>query len=86
MQNTPSNDTFKHVSMQINCDPRNQYSNKSINFNTLGKDIDFVLKLDPSDILALINIDLGPVRAKCAILGLQVLQHGLLDAQKNKKL
>ena len=47
-----------------------------------GKDIDTVLKLDGSDILSLINIELGPVRMKCATLGLQVVQQALKTWKK----
>lgn len=40
----------------------------------LDKNIDTVAKLGHSDILQLVNIELGPVRVKCALLCLQVLQ------------
>lgn len=40
-----------------------------------------LLTLTPEDITKLVNIELGPVRLKCALLPLQVLQDGL----KNKK-
>lgn len=42
-----------------------------------GKRIDDALKLDSGDILSLINIELGPVRIKCATLGLQVVQQAI---------
>ena len=48
----------------------------------LGKDLHTVLKLGHDDILQLINIELGPVRAKCATLGLLVLQSGIVTWQK----
>jgi nitrogen fixation NifU-like protein len=49
---------------------------------SLGKNIDVVLKLSHDDILELVNIELGPVRAKCATLSLLVLQSGIITWQK----
>ncbi len=43
----------------------------------LGKPIDELNKLTEEDIFKLIQIPLGPVRAKCATLSLQVLLKGL---------
>lgn len=42
-----------------------------------GMNLGAVLKLDDKDILALINIELGPVRMKCATLGLFIIQNGI---------
>lgn len=39
-----------------------------------GKDLDYVIKLKNEDLLKKIGIDLGPVRLKCALLGLKVLK------------
>jgi nitrogen fixation protein NifU and related proteins len=51
----------------------------------LGKNIEAVPKLGSHDILQLVNIELGPVRAKCALLCLQVLQSGVSAwHEKNK--
>lgn len=47
-----------------------------------GMPVDAVLNLDGDDILSLINIDLGPVRMKCATLGLQVAQQAIKTWQK----
>ena len=47
-----------------------------------GKCLDDVLKLDGNDVLGLINIELGPVRMKCATLGLQVVQQAIKTWQK----
>ena len=49
----------------------------------LGKSADAVLKLQAHDILQLIHIELGPVRAKCATLSLQVIQGGITAWKKN---
>ncbi|MBM3886506.1 iron-sulfur cluster assembly scaffold protein [Candidatus Dependentiae bacterium] len=48
----------------------------------LGKNIDAALKLGHDEVLQLINIELGPVRSKCALLGLQVLQQSIISWQK----
>lgn len=48
----------------------------------LGKNINTVPKLNSHDILQLIKIELGPVRVKCALLSLQVLQSGLIEWRK----
>lgn len=45
--------------------------------NIAGKTVEAILSLNPDWVLELINIELGPVRMKCAMLGLQVIQHGL---------
>lgn len=50
-----------------------------------GKKIDDVLKLDKDYIMELLNIPLTPVRLKCALLGLKVLQAGILVHKKNEK-
>ena len=50
--------------------------------NVENKQMDDVLKLDESDILSLINIELGPVRMKCATLGLHVVQQAIKIWQK----
>ncbi len=41
------------------------------------KSIHYVIGLTPADILALIGMDLGPTRLKCALLSLYALQEGL---------
>ena len=46
-----------------------------------NKSIDFVMALSSSDILALISMDLGPTRLKCALLALFALQQGLSQHQ-----
>ena len=47
----------------------------------LGKTIDEILALGKDDILALINIELGPNRLRCALLSLDVLQQALLNLE-----
>ncbi len=42
-----------------------------------GKTITELLALNSEDVIKLIGMDLGPVRLKCALLPLQVLQSGI---------
>ncbi len=49
----------------------------------LGKSTEAVLNLNTHDILQLVRIELGPVRAKCATLSLQVVQGGITAWKKN---
>lgn len=49
----------------------------------IGKTVDDIMNLTKDDIFALVGIQLGPTRTKCALLSLQVLQEGL--AQRIKK-
>lgn len=48
------------------------------------KSVDELLNLNKDDILALVKMELGPNRLKCALLCLQVLRQALIDF-KNKK-
>ncbi len=43
----------------------------------VGKSLDEVKGIDKADILAMIGIELGPVRLKCALLSLKVLKAGV---------
>lgn len=43
-----------------------------------GKPIGEVLKMKKEDVLVLLGIDIAPMRIKCAMLGLRVLQRGIL--------
>ena len=43
----------------------------------VGKSLDVVKGMDKADILAMIGIELGPVRLKCALLSLKVLKAGV---------
>jgi nitrogen fixation NifU-like protein len=45
----------------------------------IGKSVDEVLQMTKDDILALLGLDLGPIRLKCALLSLNVLQSGLKE-------
>jgi len=45
----------------------------------IGKSVDEVLKMTKDDIIAMLGIDLGPIRLKCALLSLHVLQSGLKE-------
>ena len=53
-----------------------------------NKSIEEVKKLTKEDILDLLNIPIGPVRLKCALLGLDTLQNGIkiYEGYINKKL
>ena len=44
-----------------------------------------LLALASEDIIQLIGITLGPVRLRCALLALQVLQQGIIQVKQNKK-
>ncbi len=44
--------------------------------HVIGKDLDDVKKIGKAEILELLGIELGPVRLKCALLGLKVLKAG----------
>ncbi|MCK4264891.1 iron-sulfur cluster assembly scaffold protein [Candidatus Babeliales bacterium] len=48
-----------------------------------GKGIGEILSLTKEDILKMIGIDIGPVRIKCVLLPLQVLQKALKPFSKN---
>jgi len=48
----------------------------------IGKTAEDVMNLTKSDIIAMIGLELGPTRLKCALLSLQVLQHGVLALKK----
>ena len=43
----------------------------------IGKPLEEIKKLSKQDILALLGIELGPVRLKCALLALKVLKAGV---------
>ena len=43
----------------------------------IGKPLEDVRKLSKEDVLALLGIELGPVRIKCALLSLKVLKAGV---------
>lgn len=43
----------------------------------VGKRLDEIKKLGKDDILAMLGIELGPVRLKCALLSLKVLKAGV---------
>lgn len=49
----------------------------------LGKSLEFVQNMQAKDMLALINMDLGPTRLKCALLSLHALQSGILIFLQN---
>ncbi len=53
--------------------------------HTLGKQIDEILKMGPQDMLALLNVKLGPMRMHCAMLSLIALQKGIESYQKKTK-
>jgi len=50
----------------------------------LGKTVELALGLSKNDIITMVGLEMGPTRLKCALLSLQVLQHGLLNTQEKK--
>ncbi len=44
-----------------------------------GKTISDIMKLNKNDVINLLGIDIVPMRIKCAMLGLRVLQRGILQ-------
>lgn len=47
-----------------------------------NKSLDAILDLDKDDIIAMIGMQLGPVRLLCSVLSLTALQNGIRDYQK----
>ena len=43
-----------------------------------GKSFQEIMKMEKQDVLALLGIDVAPLRIKCAMLGLRVLQRSIL--------
>ena len=50
-----------------------------------GKDIEEILKLKKENVLELLGIDIVPMRIKCAMLGLRVLQRGILKFEGKRE-
>lgn len=51
-----------------------------------GKSFQEILKMEKEDVLALLGIDIAPLRIKCAMLGLRVLQRSILKHEgKNEQ-
>ncbi len=50
-----------------------------------GKSLDDVLKIGKKEMMELLGIDVAPLRVKCAMLGLRVLQRGILQYKGMKK-
>ena len=50
-----------------------------------GKDIEEILKLKKENVLELLGIDIVPMRVKCAMLGLRVLQRGILKFEGKRE-
>ena len=49
-----------------------------------GKSIEEVKKLSKEDILDMLNIPIGPVRLKCALLALDTIQEGIQNFENKK--
>ncbi len=47
--------------------------------NCIKRSVDDICNLTKDDIIAMLNIPLGPVRLKCALLPLEVLQKALIN-------
>ncbi len=50
-----------------------------------GMSVDKALQLTKDDMLALVKIELGPTRLRCALLALQALHNGLREFQKRNE-
>lgn len=50
-----------------------------------GKSLDDALKIGKKEIMELLGIEVAPLRIKCAMLGLRVLQRGILHHKGMKK-
>lgn len=51
----------------------------------VGKTLDEILALDKAFIIAMLGLELGPNRMKCAILPLKALQQGVMNYREGKK-
>ncbi len=47
----------------------------------LGKNIDFIVRYDTEAVLSLIHMQLGPTRLRCALLGLEAIQRGVIECE-----
>lgn len=50
-----------------------------------GMTVDEVRELETDDIKEMLGIELSPVRVKCAVLGLKVLEGGIVEYEKEKQ-
>lgn len=50
-----------------------------------GMTLDEVRDLETGDIKEMLGIELSPVRVKCAVLGLKVLEGGIVEYEKEKQ-
>ena len=50
-----------------------------------GMSLDEVRQLETDDITEMLGIELSPVRVKCAVLGLKVLEGGIVEYEKEKQ-
>jgi nitrogen fixation NifU-like protein len=50
--------------------------------SVVGKTLEEVKALSKDDILAMLGIELGPVRLKCALLSLKVLKAGVYGVEE----
>lgn len=50
-----------------------------------GKSLDWALHIDKKTMMDLLGIEIAPLRVKCAMLGLRVLQRGILQHKGLKK-
>lgn len=47
-----------------------------------GRSLDEVLKISPEEIVEMLGIELGPVRLKCALLGLEAIHQAIGEFKK----
>lgn len=52
---------------------------------TKNKSLDAILALDKNDLIAMIGMQLGPVRLLCGLLSLTALQSGIVDYKKRSE-
>ncbi len=72
-----ANNTITEIAFQGSGCVISQATASMLTEHCLNKSIDEVLQMSEKSITSLIGLTLGPVRIKCALLPLLVLQHGI---------
>ena len=85
MQGIVENGAIKEVMFQGSGCVISQATASLLTQAVVGKAIDDVLAFSNEDIQKMIGMQLGPVRLKCALLPLYVLQKGLQEYRNNVK-
>jgi len=63
----------------------NQAAISLLSEEILGKKIGEILRLMPKDVIDMLGIELGPVRLKCALLGIEAIHEAIGQYKKNLK-